>query len=329
MSIWRAEFGDAFEGRRVLVTGATGFIGRRLCQALVELGATVVATGRRASMGLGVAVTYHAWRLEDGASGLGWLRGSAPHYIVHLASPPDVPPSLDAEREFAQVIKGSVEFLGEIARLPDIRGIVLAGSIKELGKAPTPYQDLSPSLPTGPYGVAKATLTALAHYLRSAQGTPICVLRLTTVYGPGQPEATLISQACRAALREEPLNITSGSQVRDFLFLNDAVRALLAGALHAGRAEACVFNVGSGHALSVVDLVRAIMRLSGSRAEVRVGSLPGRPWDVPDMRVDPSPFRALTGWAPQVTLEEGLRRTLAWHREALSAGSRLGRESQK
>ena len=257
----------------MLVTGATGFIGLRCVHALEMLGAEVMALGRRPKAEFAGNTTYLSVDLEDRSGDQEWLDRFSPEYVLHLASPPDQASSAAVERQFARTMSGSIGLLGHAARLPDVKGIVLAGSVKSLGKAPAPYGEDAPALPTSSYGVAKAAESAFAFYLRTTLRVPICVLRLTAVYGPGQPSHTLIGQACRSAILRETLHITSGQQIREFLFLDDAVRALLVGLAHAHNLDACTFNVGSGEAVTVLDVAQRILALAADAAEIQIDSV--------------------------------------------------------
>lgn len=298
-----------------MVTGATGFIGRRCVAALNMLGADILAVGKRRSAEFSCDVAYRSMQLEDMPDNAEWLSDFSPQYVLHLASPPDKDSSAKVEREFSRVIAGNINFLSQVSEIPRIQGVALAGSIKELGRAAAPYTSTAAPMPASPYAVAKAANTAFAYYLHTTRRVPVRVLRLPIVYGPGQPGNSLIAQACRAALSDGTLKLTSGRQVREILFLDDAVRALLAALSLCNKMEICSMNVGSGEPVSVLDLVQTIMALAKSRATVQVGSLPSRPSDIEDMRVDSSLFRSVTGWEPKFTLQDGLSATLEWYRD--------------
>ena len=323
MNSWQSEFGSDFQGMRVLVTGATGFIGTRCVHALGLLGADVLAVGRRSSAEFGPNTVYRAMPISADDIWGELLSEFTSDYVLHLASPPDQAPGLDVEREFSAFTEESLNLLGQVARIPGIKGIAVAGSIKELADSKVPYQSTAAPMPTSPYGVSKSAQTAFACYLRSTYQTPICVLRLTAVYGPGQPGNSLVGQACRSALADEPFSIRGGKQIREFLFVDDAVRALLMGLTHSPRIDPPTLNVGTGEPVTVSELVQTIVDLAASRTIVDSASLQPSASDIPDMRADSSAFRTITGWKPKTSLHDGLSVTLKWSSSQLmTAGSR-------
>ena len=282
---------------------------------LRELGAEVLATGRRSDADLGAGIGYREMSLDGCVNDYEWIAEFAPAYVLHLAFPPDKPATAEAEHEFALVVGGSIRFLSFVSWLPGVQAITVAGSIKEFGRSPAPFRPEQPIEPTSPFGAAKAAITAFAGYARAARDVPINVIRLSTVYGPGQPPGSLVAQACESAIVGQPVRITGGAQVREFLYVDDAVDALIQGLFLAGAAGPGRFNVGSGEPSAVLELVRRIVALSGNEAPVEVGAITYRPSEVMDMRVDSSLFRSAANWQASTGLDDGLARTLRFYRE--------------
>jgi CDP-glucose 4,6-dehydratase len=194
----------------------------------------------------------------------------------------------------------------DAAREHGVRRVVVASSGQVYAPdAPVPTPESAPLVPDGPYQASKAAADLLA---RGWPGAPeVVVARFANVYGPGDRETSRLIPGTIAAVREgrAPRIRGDGSAARDFLFVDDAVAALRVLAEHGEPGEA--YNVGTGEPRSVREVVDAVLRASGSEIEpvVEGGAPPG---EGGRRALDPARLRAL-GWAPQTTLDEGLRRT--------------------
>ena len=302
----------------VLVTGATGFIGSALARRLSADGHRVVGLIRRSSPrreclagcpGLDIA------EVDDfSPTELDRILGTRPiGTICHLASYGVAA----GESDRAQLIAGNVGLtatLIEAAARHSVRRFVQTGSCFEYA-APRdglPLSEDSPVRPWSVYGAAKSASVHFARTLSAKLGLPLITLRLFGVYGSGEQPQRLVPYLLNRLERREAAELTPGFQVRDFLYIDDAVdayRTALAGAdeLFDGRD----FNVCTGVPTSIRELgVTAAELLNAPAQLLRWGALPGRPEEPARIVGDPSAFRAATGWAPRFDLREGLRATI-------------------
>lgn len=301
----------ALDGRRVLVTGASGFIGRRLAAVLVDRGAEVHGVSRHP--GDDPAVQWWTTDLGDADSATAVVHGVRPDVVLHLAS------HVTGDRSLAAVgptlrgnLLSTVHLLGAAASLPDPPLVVLAGSMEE------PGGDTAGTVPGSPYAAAKVAATGYGRLFHALYDLPVVSLRVFMVYGPGrQDEAKLVPYVIRSLLAGEAPALSSGARAVDWVYVDDVVAAFLAAAtadpVHDGLFEQSI-DVGTG----VLTTIRAV----AERLAAEVGDGPGpRFGAVPDRllerepRADPAPARALLGWSPATTLDEGLARTVAWFRE--------------
>ena len=194
----------------------------------------------------------------------------------------------------------------QAAREQGVRRVVVASSGQVYAPdAPVPTPETAPLVPDGPYQASKAAADLLA---RAWPGEPeVVVARFANVYGPGDGEKTRLVPELMGSIRAgvAPRIRGDGSPARDFVFLDDVVAALHLLAERGEPGEA--YNVGTGEPRTVREVVDAILRVSGSDVEpVYEGGRP--PGEGGRRALDPAKLRAL-GWAPSVTLEEGLRRS--------------------
>lgn len=311
----------------VLVTGAHGLLGAWLTAGLLEAGHAVVAVRRDepavSALELlgrdGEVSTVHGDICEEGliARALNEYEVSS---VFHLAAQTLVGTANRAPRStFETNIRGTWMLL-EACRAHGVRSVVVASSDKAYGRQPElPYRETQPLTPTFPYDVSKAAADLIARSYWHTFGLPVAVTRFANLYGGGDTNSSrLVPEAVGAALAgRAPVIRSDGSPERDFLYVEDAVAAYLAlwGALLAGRAGGEAFNAGGGRPHRVTEVVELICRLAGGGLTPQILGTGTPHGEIDRQWVDAAKLSELTGWAPAVGLEEGLRRTIAWYRE--------------
>ena len=191
-----------------------------------------------------------------------------------------------------------------------------------------PTERIRPCCRAMPYEASKAAADLLARAYWHTWGLPVAVTRFANVYGGGDPNGSrLVPEAVTAALAgRSPVIRSDGTPERDFLYVEDAVAAYIA-IWHAlpdgGAGEA--FNAGGGHPHRVADVVTLACGLVGTGVEPDFRGAGSPDGEIDRQWVDYSKLRALTGWEPQVDVEEGLRRTIEWYRDASRSGFRGSR----
>ncbi|HEY2798057.1 MAG TPA: SDR family oxidoreductase [Thermoanaerobaculia bacterium] len=317
---------EDFRGRSVLVTGAAGFIGSHLVDALVERGARVraldnLATGKRENLSASAgSIEFLEGDLRDAetcrraCAGVSW--------VFHQAALGSVPRSMkDPATTFAVNVSGTANVLAA-ARDAGATRVVYASSSSVYGdSARLPKREGEEGRPVSPYALSKKMNEQLAEIFASCFGMETVGLRYFNVYGPRQdpdgPYAAVIPLFFRAALRDEPALIHGdGTQTRDFTFVGDAVAANLLAATAPPAACGRAYNVAAGRRTSLLDLSRAIREIVGGAPAPRHGA--PRPGDVPHSLADLSDAGRLLGYGPSVQLEDGLRRSLSHYRSLVA-----------
>ncbi|MBS1870956.1 MAG: GDP-mannose 4,6-dehydratase [Actinobacteria bacterium] len=313
--------------RSVFVTGAYGLLGSWLVRALVARGDRVVVLRRdrapRSALlleGVEAAVdVVHGDLTDDGlmARALGEYEVDT---VFHLAAQTIVGTANRSPlATFESNVRGTWTLL-EACRLHGAQRVVVAASDKAYGASATlPYREDMPLDPRYPYDVSKAATDLIARSYWHTFGLPVAVTRFANLYGGGDlNRSRLVPEAIAAALAgRAPVIRSDGSPQRDFLYVEDAVDAYLrlADALEREGARGEAFNAGGGQPHAVRDVVARICALAGTDVAPDVRGTGTPDGEIDRQWVDASKLRALTGWAPRVDLDEGLRRTIAWYRE--------------
>ncbi len=299
-------------GRRVLVTGGGGFIGRHLCTALAERGAKVTAADRSPEpIHPDVSVVPIDLLSADLAP---LLRDGAFASVFHLAGNVEVPFSVAHPGEdLALNAELTLRVLEALERtLPEAR-LLLTSTAAVYGEAAEgPCDEETPAAPVAPYGASKWLAEQYVALHARRHGRPATSVRLFSVYGPGLHKLVVHDLIAKVERDPDRLEVRGdGAQVRDFTYVSDAVEALL---LVSQRAPAAgeVINVASGVPVTIAELARAVCDAAGVDAKIDfVGAEAAgvsQRWIA-----DPSRLRAL-GYAPKVSLAEGLAHTVAWYR---------------
>lgn len=299
-----------------VVTGGAGFIGSHLAAALVERGRRVrvvddFSTGHRSNLPSGIELVEGdigdiAGRAVEGAD-----------VVYHLAAIPSVPKSIDAPlQSHRATAESTLAVLGAAART-GVRRVVYASSSAVYGDTPTlPKREDMPPRPLSPYAVAKLSGELYAESWTAHARLETVSLRFFNVYGPRQdpasPYAAVIPIFLQRLREKQPLPIYGdGRQTRDFTFVDDVVKGLLAAGTAAG-ASGRVYNIAGGRGISLLELADALARILGVRPEIDFR--PPRSGDIRDSFADIVAARRDLGFSPDTPLETGLRKTWEWVR---------------
>jgi nucleoside-diphosphate-sugar epimerase len=309
-----------------LITGAAGFIGSTLAGRLLDEGARVA--------GIDCFTDYYPRALKeanlatlDGRPGFTFLESTIQQaplaellgettHVFHLAAQAGVRKSWG--RDFQVYTTNNIEatqVLLEACLGTRIEKLVYASSSSVYGDdTPLPMKESSVPAPLSPYGVTKLAAEHLCHLYHANHGVPCVSLRYFTVYGPRQRPDMAFNRFIRAAIAGQPITLYGdGEQTRDFTFVADAAAATAAAG--ARGVPGHVYNIGGGSRVSVNQVLEVVARLAGRPLDVRREA--PQKGDMRDTFADTSRARAEIGFAPTVTIDEGLAAEYAWLAAAL------------
>lgn len=306
-----------------MVTGGAGFLGSHLCRALVARGDPVIcvddlSSGAAQNVADLVALGADCFELviADVSTSLPVDRPAGSiSAVAHLASPASPPEYLARPLETLAVGSRGTELALELARRHEARFLLAStsevyGDPLEHPQSERYWGNVNPIGPRSVYDEAKRFAEALTMAHRRVHATDVVVTRIFNTYGPGlRPgDGRVVSNFVAQALRGDPLTVYGdGSQTRSLCYVEDTVGGLLAALDATGTGP---YNIGNPTEITVAELARQVLALTGSPSPVVHRELPAD--DPTRRRPDIDLARRELGWAPAVDLDEGLRRTVAW-----------------
>ena len=322
-----------------LVTGGCGFIGTALVGDILAEGGHGVRVVDNLSVGsredLGRAAPFTETTAPDPSGpkegeavelvvgdildeDLALRAASGCDVIVHLAANTGVAPSVaDPRKDCVTNVIGTLNYL-EAARRRGVRRFVQASSGAPVGECTPPIHEEIPPRPVSPYGASKLAGEAYCSAYFRTFGVETVALRFGNVYGPGSGhKSSVVARFIRRALLGQPLEIYGdGRQTRDFLYIDDLVRAVRLAATAPGAAGE-VFQIATAAETTVSEIVALLVPLLEARGVtgITVRHAERRPGDVTRNFSDTSKAARILGWRPETALPEGLARTVAWFLE--------------
>ena len=315
-----------WNGKRVLVTGAGGFIGSHLVERLVELGATTRALVHYRSNGSWGWLDHSAVKddVEVVAGDVGDRDGMAQalqnvEIVFHLAAFIAIPYSYQVPESFIRAnVLGTLTVL-QAARAQGVERFVHTSTSEVYGTArAVPIDERHPLQAQSPYAASKIAADKLVESFGLSFGLPVVTVRPFNTFGPRQSARAIVPTIITQCLTDTTVRLGHLTPTRDLNYVSDTVEGLVRAATSA-RVVGCTINLGSGREIAMGELAKLIAELSERPAQIEqdVRRLRPQESEVERLAADNRLAKELLGWQPAVSLEEGLRLTIAWMREHL------------
>ena len=302
---------------KILVTGATGFVGSNLVRRLICNGHDIHILTRNLS---------NKWRLFNCFSDLhnhtvdllnqeelrGLMNKIEPDVIFHLAISGMYG---GVQRPDAEVIEtnllGTVNLINACNDI-DYKCFVNTGSSSEYGPKKEPMKETDICEPINLYGISKCAATLYGQSIALTKDKPIIGLRLFSPFGPFDDKSRLITYAITNALLNKPLLLGNPNAVRDYIYIEDVLDVYLQSIEIASELKGGVFNVGSGSQKTVSYIVNKIIKITDSQSEIKWNSFLGRAHDTEKWEADIEKVSRSFNWRPKYHIDDGIRQTISW-----------------
>lgn len=303
----------------VLITGATGFIGRHLSRALSASGVRVFGLSRSASPDI-VEGHNFVGDVTDRACVHDIVAEVRPAYVFHLAANKARRAEIeDFRRCLDDNLIGTLNLIEACEASSNTKRFIAVGTCEEYGGAEAPYSEAMREAPVSAYSCSKVAVTQLLQTFHRIRGFPVVVLRPSLAYGPGQGEEMFLPALIRALLTGRRFAMSRGEQTRDYVYVEDVVEALLLAAVRPA-APGEVINISSGEPTRIIEIAKLAATLIGDDAEglIDFGALEYRVGEAMSYWADCAKAGRLLGWRPRMALPDGLTRTIEYYRSALT-----------
>lgn len=310
---------QTYKGIRVLVTGAGGFIGSRLTEALVEAGAEVSVSVRSKE---------HAWRLQSVISKVAVYEAnllnplevmrvvteSRPAVVFNAASSTDTRRTFDILDSVIAGTYGVARAVLDACINGGVQKFVHFGTIEEYGMGPELFSETAHEKPVSPYSLGKTMATHAVLFAGRLTPLKVCVLRPASTFGPGKDFGLmLVPNLIKAGIEGKDFDMNDGQQLRDFVYVNDVVEgALMAGVNEKANGE--IINLGSGNRTKVREVVEMVNNAMGNPIKINFGREGYRPLDG-DACLNSDKAYEILGWRASTKLEVAIKETVAWYCE--------------
>ncbi len=307
---------------RILITGASGFIGKHLFNKLVQTSDQIACIDLFFDQTIiekyGEKVQFFQGNLMDKNFLTSCIHDFSPKYVFHLAGSKSRTNSLsEFKTSFEINYLGTLNLFEALLECQNFKLVTILGTIEEYGHTISPFKENSQELPSSAYGLSKLSATKLAMIFYQQFNLPVVVLRPSIAYGPYQGDEMFIPALIKTLIKKQPFKMTEGNQLRDFIYIDDLTNALIKGISCTGL-EGQIINIASGTSITIRDIALQIAEITNSEENLKIGELPYRNFEIMNYTVDITQASRLLQWQAKTKLNDGLEKTVSFYKKKLS-----------
>lgn len=306
MNSWVTKFQNDFKNKKVVVTGASGFVGGHLCSALVEVGANVFALDQFISDQIvRLGIPTQQIDLTDLTQAKAIIVKIQPDIIFHLAA--FVTARQDINLVLPMLQNNLIATVNVLlsAKETTCERVVLMGSAED--------GNLKGDSPTSPYAASKSAANLYGKLFADIYGLPVVTIRLFMAYGPGQNEEKIIPYSILSLLQDKFPEISSPEREVDFIYILDVIHGLLLAGIRPNIANK-VFELGTGNVLKIKDVVEMIAKILQKDIDPLSSPSITKRHCEKNLKLTSDSAQNILGWQPNWSLQDGLTETIAWYR---------------
>lgn len=295
---------------KILITGSTGFLGTHLSESLKRENDIYLTANHN-----DVNNEIHKMDLLNINEIKGTIEKVKPDVIFHLGALVNLSRNFEIGKKCLEI-----NLVGTLNLLESLRGscpkrLIFASTEEVYGDGKIPYKENQICFPPSYYAVTKLASENLIEIYSKELGFSGLVLRMGTMYGPKDSHARFIPQIIKKAIKNEDILLNSGMKKRDYVYVEDAVRALILSKDCRLKTGHIILNIGGGTTYKLIDLVNIILKLTNSKSKVLVGKLPERINEADKWLLDIEKAKKILKWVPKVSIEEGIKKSVDYFKK--------------
>jgi nucleoside-diphosphate-sugar epimerase len=310
------------KNKKVLITGATGFIGANLARYFLEKRAKIFVFTRRTSDKWRIRnilgnISDYSVDLKDSVKLEKIIKKIKPQIVIHTA----VYGGYSFQKDTAKIIE--TNFTGTVNLINALKGVrielfINTGSSSEYGIKSKPMKETDLLEPFSGYGATKASADLYCHAIAKEENMPVVTLRLFSPYGYYEEKNRLVSSVILSCLKFRNPKLSSPDSIRDFIFIEDVINAYRKVIDNKDRVKGEVFNIGSGKQHTVGEIVKNIIKLTGNKVKPEWGKITNPRHEPECWQADISRARRLLNWEPGFGLRQGLEKDISWFKRNIA-----------